>query len=126
MQAKTSEASQATQKKAGEVKEQGKGMAHYAQEKGMEASQAAQEKATQAKEQTGSLTQQVMINVGINFFWVYETFCDQYILPFFCVIGWRQAREAMEAVKSTVTGGGNNPWDCSQAAVLGFFVSFCE
>ena len=68
MQAKASEASQATQEKAGEVKEQGKGMAHYAQEKGMEASQAAQEKATQAKEQTGSLMQQVMINVGINFF----------------------------------------------------------
>ena len=68
MQAKASEASQATQKKAGEVKEQGKGMAQSAQEKGMEASQAGQEKAAQAKEQTGSLMQQVMINAGSIFF----------------------------------------------------------
>ena len=60
MQAKASEASQATQEKAGEMKEQGKGMAQSAQEKGMEATQAAQEKATQAKEQTGSLMEQVM------------------------------------------------------------------
>ena len=68
MQAKASEASQATQEKAGEMKEQGKGMAQSAQEKGMEATQAAQEKATQAKEQTGSLMEQVMNDQCWNFF----------------------------------------------------------